>query len=274
MAACRGATSWPAGAGAGAQALSEALVKAALRSGSGDNLTAAVVRVQGALEGTLQDEARHALQRPVLPLLKVGDTVDGLEVLALVADSGIHRLYQVRDPLTQRRYALKSLHPSVRTTRRAPDPGSRGLGGAACRAAARRHLARLTTGRRRGCTASGFTCCTTGTTARPWGPCCSGGGCRCPGAEPGHPGLAHAGGAAPARVVHRDVKPDNLHLGEDGVLRLLDLGVALSGREPAATRELHAGTPSYMNPEQWAGHGQAGHKARCPMPAATCMRWA
>src|SRR5690606_30703764 len=28
-------------------------------------------------------------------------------------------------------------------------------------------------------------------------------------------------------------------------------GVALSGKEPEALRVLHAGTPSYMNPEQW-----------------------
>ena len=52
-------------------------------------------------------------------------------------------------------------------------------------------------------------------------------------------------------VIHRDIKPANLHQGEDGVLRLLDLGVALSGREPEAMRTLHAGTPSYINPEQW-----------------------
>jgi serine/threonine protein kinase len=58
-------------------------------------------------------------------------------------------------------------------------------------------------------------------------------------------------------VVHRDIKPGNLHLGDDGQWRVLDLGVAVSGREPAATRSLHAGTPSYMNPEQWQGdHGQ------------------
>lgn len=59
-------------------------------------------------------------------------------------------------------------------------------------------------------------------------------------------------------VIHRDVKPANLHLGEDGVLRLLDLGVALSGREPEATRLLHAGTPSYINPEQWGFAIQSG----------------
>jgi serine/threonine protein kinase len=54
-------------------------------------------------------------------------------------------------------------------------------------------------------------------------------------------------------VVHRDIKPANLHLGDDGHWRILDLGVALSGREGAAARELHAGTPSYINPEQWSG---------------------
>ena len=56
-------------------------------------------------------------------------------------------------------------------------------------------------------------------------------------------------------VVHRDIKPSNLHLGDDGQWRILDLGVGLSGRESAAQRELHAGTPSYMNPEQWQGQG-------------------
>ena len=63
-------------------------------------------------------------------------------------------------------------------------------------------------------------------------------------------------------VIHRDIKPANLHQGEDGVLRLLDLGVALSGREPEAMRTLHAGTPSYINPEQWGFSLRAGAGAR------------
>ena len=54
-------------------------------------------------------------------------------------------------------------------------------------------------------------------------------------------------------VIHRDIKPANLHLGDDGQWRVLDLGVAVSGSEPKALRTLHAGTPSYMNPEQWSG---------------------
>ena len=41
------------------------------------------------------------------------------------------------------------------------------------------------------------------------------------------------------------------------MLRVLDLGVALTGREPESMRRLHAGTPSFVNPEQWGHHGKA-----------------
>lgn len=53
-------------------------------------------------------------------------------------------------------------------------------------------------------------------------------------------------------IVHRDIKPDNLHLGADGKLRLLDLGVAASDGHDF--REINnPGTPSYMAPELFAG---------------------
>jgi len=55
-------------------------------------------------------------------------------------------------------------------------------------------------------------------------------------------------------IVHRDVKTDNIHLGQDGVLRILDLGVALSlGERKADDPVGQAGTPSYMAPELFAG---------------------
>jgi eukaryotic-like serine/threonine-protein kinase len=52
-------------------------------------------------------------------------------------------------------------------------------------------------------------------------------------------------------VVHRDVKPSNLVLGEDGVV-LVDFGVA---REVATTEEatIGVGTPAYMAPEVLVG---------------------
>ncbi|WP_010460004.1 bifunctional protein-serine/threonine kinase/phosphatase [Acidovorax radicis] len=251
-----------------AQALCDELAQAALRRGSSDNVTALVVRVQGALEATLQDESRRAQDLPVLPLLKVGDTVDGLTVTALVADSGIHRIYQVRDGATQRLYALKTLLPA-----RAHDVEERATLAHEAWVARRMqsgqaaaHLARLNdwplgaTGTGDGAGASAFYLLydwhsgdTLGQRLRHRQHLAVGQAVTVTVQTARVLGWLHRQG-----VVHRDIKPDNLHLGDDGVLRVLDLGVALSGREPEATRRLHAGTPSYMNPEQWPGYERNG----------------
>jgi hypothetical protein len=65
-------------------------------------------------------------------------------------------------------------------------------------------------------------------------------------------GLQHA---AEQGLVHRDVKPSNLMLARDGVVKLLDLGLARSmGEAPAdaltGTGAL-LGTADYLAPEQW-----------------------
>ncbi len=244
------------------QTLSRQLVDAAIAAGTTDNATALVVRVLGLLDASLQDENRQALAMPMPARLKVGDKLDGLVMTAPVADNGINVLYQVRDAKTQKLYALKTLHPA-----RAHDPEERGMLAHEAWVAKRMqsssagaYFVNIHERLPNGLSPSAFYL------LYDW-----------------HAGetlqqlldhkqrfgvqqaLMSAAQVARAlgrlhrqSVIHRDIKPANLHQGEDGVLRVLDLGVALSGREPDSMRTLHAGTPSYINPEQWGFNGKAG----------------
>lgn len=235
-----------------AEAAARAIVAAALAAGSRDNATALVLRVRGLDAARLEDETRRTRHLPVPGRLRPGERLDGYTVTALVADNGVHRLYQARDERTRELVALKTLHAS-----RAGDPEDRAL------LAHEAWLAQRVTER----DARGFVRARAVADASAlytvfdWH-----------GGQTLEQMLAAkrrfavaevvAGGLEIVRalarlhrqgVIHRDVKPANLHLGDDGQWRLLDLGVALSGRESAAARALHAGTPSYINPEQWSG---------------------
>lgn len=56
-------------------------------------------------------------------------------------------------------------------------------------------------------------------------------------------------------ILHRDIKPDNVHLDMHGKLRLLDLGVASCGlcQQLLQDEEGKVGTPSYVAPEVFKG---------------------
>jgi eukaryotic-like serine/threonine-protein kinase len=78
-------------------------------------------------------------------------------------------------------------------------------------------------------------------------------------------GTAHAHG-----VIHRDLKPDNIFIADEGertVVKVLDFGVAkLVSTEEQATGALTAtgalvGTPGYMSPEQLGGERDVDHRA-------------
>ena len=236
-------------AGGAAQDAADRLAMLALSRGSIDNVTVLAVMVRGLPVDDLDADIRRARRVPVPKRLAPGDSIDGMEVLEVLAQTDVTMIYLVTDAQDGRRYVLKTLAPG----RRDDDDERDNLA----------HEAWL--GRR--IEAPGFARVRADREASSlyvlfdWHEgetldSRSSAGPPLPVAEVidiarqmmRALGVLHRRG-----VIHRDIKPANLHVGTDGVLRILDLGVAVSGNEPAALRDLHAGTPSYINPEQWDG---------------------
>nr|MBL8410244.1 bifunctional protein-serine/threonine kinase/phosphatase [Dechloromonas sp.] len=232
------------------QAAAVALTSLAIAQGGHDNATAVVVDVLALPAANLRDSLESVAQLPVPPKFKVGQLVDGLLVEEVLHDARENVLYRVRNSRNQQQLVLKALQPALEG-----DAGA--IAGLLmeewrARRVVSPHFPQIVPSEQRSCLYYLMTWHAGATLQERLAA-----DQHFPVGEVVHLGIALLKGIATLHrldILHRDIKTDNIHLGQDGVLRVLDLGVALSlaelqpGEVPGP-----AGTPSYMAPELFAG---------------------
>lgn len=226
----------------------QALVCAAHLAGSQDNASALLVRVDSLPQSALADTLAQLGQWPLPPKLRAGQSFEGWQVEGLVAESRQSLLYRVRDG-QDRHWLLKTL-PDSRHTDEFAGPALLQEEWFLKRVAGRhfpeahplpqrQHLYYVQREYDGQTLAEQF---------RQNGPL------GLPQWLELAPRLLRAVGMLHRRnILHRDIKPENLLWGEDGELRVLDLGLAYC---PGLSRdEAHSlpGTPSYIAPEAFSG---------------------
>ena len=228
-----------------------ALCDAALAAGGLDNVSAIVAHIDAIPEDDWEDVVTLGADLLPPPLLKPGQELDGFRIEEILRRSAVTIIYRVIDIATGRTLVLKSLLPE-----RGADPVERNHflheSWIAKRAIARFFPQVFDVAPQRRSALYYVQSWHEGSTLGQW-------------VRTGHhflvpemiqigTALARALGALHRRsILHRDVKPENLHLGSDGETRLLDFGIAISGLSPQTSRRAQAGTPSYIAPEQLSG---------------------
>lgn len=227
------------------QRAADVLVNEAVKRGGKDNATAVVMKITKAGEANRHSLAMMAQDLIVPERLKPGQRLDDFEILKLVHESKGSLLYQVRHVATQQVLVLKTLPPALQDDL----PSRENLLAEEWLAkrlishyfpqvlplsSETRHFLYYVMTFHEGATLQQHL-------------------------DHGrHFSVAEAvqigirlgkamGVMHRMEIIHRDIKPDNVHLDMDGKLRLLDLGVALN----PATMQLQGnpGTPSFIAPE-------------------------
>ncbi|MNO70589.1 Serine/threonine-protein kinase PrkC [compost metagenome] len=231
------------------QLAADTLVASAHLNGSKDNASALLVQVEQLGTANLGDTLAQLQQWPVPGALREGQVIDGWQVETLHAHSRQSLLYKVRDSQNQP-WLLKTL-----PTAREQEPGAAQgllLEEWFLRRIAGRHFPELHTASQRqhlyyvmreypGQNLAALLAEQGPLPLPQW-------------LEVARQLLQAVGVLHRRNLLHRDIKPDNLHLGRDGQLRLLDFGLAYCpGLSEDPLHEL-PGTPSYIAPEAFDGH--------------------
>jgi serine/threonine protein phosphatase PrpC len=234
---------------ANAQTAAESICRTAAARGSLDDASAIVLRVLDWSAHDLPLPNDGELDLPLPPKLNDGDTLDGLIVERLVGGGSGNRVYKVRDDKGGRLLALKTL--------------GRGRGAS--------HDERMALAREHWLAAHAPS-----SVARAVLPIeapstfyylfewIEGQSLAELAQKPGRIAVPewmrlarealNAVGALHRRgIIHRDIKPHNLVREPNGQVRVLDLGVAITRRRDDRAGRTPAGTPAYINPEQWNG---------------------
>jgi protein phosphatase len=240
----------PANDGAPAEALASRIAMEATGAGAQDNCTALVLRVASLPRDTLRDSIARVHALPLPPRLKPGQVLDGLEIVEVLHESRVTLLYRVRAVDSGQQFVLKTLRDTADAADTAALAHEEWLARRVASAdfpqvvnwPQRSHLYYLMSWH------EGATLARHLAQGRRFTPVEA--------ADLAVRTLKALAALHRLAIVHRDVKPDNLHLGADGRLRLLDLGVAAADGQDAAETfgEINnPGTPSYMAPELYAG---------------------
>jgi serine/threonine protein phosphatase PrpC len=229
----------------------QAVVKAALESGSTDNCTALVVDVVDLPTAASADIGAAIMRLPLIPVPSEGETVDGFVLKVLVSDGRYTRLFGAVDEVEGGEIVLKFPKPQVaaEATYHAAFVREAWVG-------ARVHSPWL--GRTIELPPGRQTCLYTVMPLYP-GELLETRLARRPavGLEEGRNiniKLARAAAALHSvGIIHRDIKPDNVILENEGSLKLIDLGVVrVPGMEDFPPTDI-PGTPAYMAPEMFSG---------------------
>jgi serine/threonine protein kinase len=189
------------------------------------------------------------LQLALPPKLKPGEQLDGLTIERIVMDDAISRVYQVRDPSTQRLLALKTLARGrgALTAEReniarehwlcahAPPSVPRAIMPIEAPSAFYYLFEWID-----GATLAQLAEQSPRLSLFDW-------------TRLAHETLRAVAALHRYGIIHRDIKPQNLVREANGQVRVIDLGVAVTRRKDDRASGEPAGTPAYINPEQWKG---------------------